>query len=901
VKATDLANNTSAIVVHTWTIVAEPDTTPPTVTITSGPDAETTATSATFTFTADEPATFYCSLGIAEATECTSPKMYEDLALGQHTFAVYAEDAAGNVSETVSYSWTVIAPPDTTAPVVNITAMPDDPTYDTSATFEFSADEDATFYCALDNAEFAECTSPVEYEDLALGSYTFAVYAEDAAGNASEPVSYTWTVVAPPDTTAPVVTLTLTRTLLETTSTSITFTFTADEEASFECALDVADFAECTSPVELDGLELGQHVFRVKATDLAGNTSALVVHTWTIVEEPDTTPPTVTITSGPDAETTATSATFEFSADEDATFYCSLGIAEATECTSPVVRRPGAGPAHLRSLRRGCGGQRERNGQLHLDRRRPARHHRPGRDHQVAPEDPTYDTSATFEFSADEDATFYCSLGIAEATECTSPKTYDELDLGEHTLAVYAVDAAGNQSKTVSYTWTVVAPPDTTAPTVTLEATPDNPTYATSATFAFSADEEATFYCSLGIAEATECTSPVEYEDLALGEHTFTVYAVDAAGNQSDTVSYTWTVVAPPDTTAPVVNITAMPDDPTYDTSATFEFSADEDATFYCALDNAEFAECTSPVEYEDLALGSYTFAVYAEDAAGNASEPVSYTWTVVAPPDTTAPVVTLTADPVELSTTSTSISFTFTADEEASFECALDAADFAECTSPVVLEDLELGQRVFRVKATDLANNTSAPVVHTWTIVEEPDETAPVVTLEAMPEDPTYETSATFEFSADEDAAFYCALDGAAAAECSSPVEYEDLALGSHTFSVSAVDLAGNESETVSYTWTIDELPDTTAPIVTITSAPNASTEATSATFEFSADEDATFYCSLGIAEATECSSPKTYDELASASTPSQSTPWTRRRTRANRLATPGPSSPRPTPLRRQ
>jgi hypothetical protein len=52
---------------------------------------------ARFSFSANEPASFTCSLDGAAYTSCDSPTHYSDLHPGWHTFAVRATDAAGNV------------------------------------------------------------------------------------------------------------------------------------------------------------------------------------------------------------------------------------------------------------------------------------------------------------------------------------------------------------------------------------------------------------------------------------------------------------------------------------------------------------------------------------------------------------------------------------------------------------------------------------------------------------------------------------------------------------------------------------------------------------------------------------------------------------------------------------
>jgi len=54
--------------------------------------------------------------------------------------------------------------------------------------------------------------------------------------------------------------------------------------------------------------------------------------------------------------------------------------------------------------------------------------------------------------------------------------------------------------------------------------------------------------------------------------------------------------------------------------------------------------------------------------------------------------------------------------------------------------------------------------------------------------------------------AGFECSLDGAAFSACASPVDYNGLAEGSHTFSVRAVDIAARPDPTpASFTWVID------------------------------------------------------------------------------------------------
>jgi hypothetical protein len=82
------------------------DTTPPSISLTAKPASTTSASDATFTFTIDDPRPTTCQLDGAPYSACTSPVVYTSLAVGAHTFAVQATDAAGNTG-TTTYGWTI--------------------------------------------------------------------------------------------------------------------------------------------------------------------------------------------------------------------------------------------------------------------------------------------------------------------------------------------------------------------------------------------------------------------------------------------------------------------------------------------------------------------------------------------------------------------------------------------------------------------------------------------------------------------------------------------------------------------------------------------------------------------------------------------------------------------------
>jgi hypothetical protein len=64
---------------------------------------------------------------------------------------------------------------------------------------------------------------------------------------------------------------------------SAKFTFSSDDaDATFECRVDSASFASCTSPLALKKLKRTKHTFEVRATDANGNTSAPETYKWKV-------------------------------------------------------------------------------------------------------------------------------------------------------------------------------------------------------------------------------------------------------------------------------------------------------------------------------------------------------------------------------------------------------------------------------------------------------------------------------------------------------------------------------------------------------------------------------------------------------------------------------------------
>ncbi len=205
---------------------------------------------------------------------------------------------------------------------------PTDPTRETTASFTFSSGTaGATFECAMGKPyAFAACTSPKVYTNLADRRHEFAVRARTAAGALdATPAEHAFTV----DTMGPPVTL-VGPAEGSTSGRAVTFTFTAEAGASFSCAIDSTTLLNCAGGMKSYTLLAGgAHVFRIRATDAAGNGGATITRSWTV----DAVGPIVSFDELPGDES-GKNGTITFDANETATFMCRLDTGSFGACSS---------------------------------------------------------------------------------------------------------------------------------------------------------------------------------------------------------------------------------------------------------------------------------------------------------------------------------------------------------------------------------------------------------------------------------------------------------------------------------------------------------------------------------------------------------------------------------------
>ena len=649
----------------------------------SGDSTPSFSFSGTDNLSAAADLTFECKLDGAAFAACSSPKDYAATADGSHTFQVRAIDQAGNVDGSpASYTWTI----DTVAPdAPTIDTNPADPTNATTANFTFTgAEAGGTFECRRDAGGYGACGSPQSYSSLAEGSHTFHVRQVDAAGNEGADATFSWFV----DLTAPDTSIDSQPSNPSGDSTpsfafSGTDSHSAANQLTFECKLDGAAFAACTSPKDYAATADGSHTFQVRAIDQAGNVDGSPAsYTWTI----DTVKP-ISAASSP-ATTNDTAPTFEvhYTASDERSgldkveLYASknggaysLANTDSAPDESPATgtfnfTHSGDGTYRFYTSATDNAGNVEAVPVDEEDDVTIVEDDKTLRDTEAptvtltAPPTPTNDDTPTVagtagilgaddSHAADDD---HVTVEILKASDDSVVQTHSNVAVngttgafqvdathladGDYKAKATQQDGAGNSgSATLAFTVDTDAPG---APTIT--SGPAHLTSSNSAVFEWTgAESGGTFECRLDSTDPDDfahCSSPEPYGALTEGDHRFEVRQVDAAGNRGPIASYDWYR----DATAPNTTIDTYPPDPDNDSTPTFTFSGTDThslpsaLTFECKVDSGSWSACSSPKTLDELTTdGSHTFQVRAIDQAGNVDgSPASYTWTL----DTLAP-----------------------------------------------------------------------------------------------------------------------------------------------------------------------------------------------------------------------------------------------------------------------
>jgi PKD repeat protein len=596
------------------------------------PSGVRSATSETIAFSAPGAERYTCRLDEGAFVDCTSPQTLTELSNRSHVFAVRGLDADGAEVAAGEVTWVV----DLDKPVVSFISGPegDTPTGDALVAFRASADT-AVLECSADGTTFTTCSSPHRVT-VAPGDGSLHVQAVDEAGNIGDAAVRSWFGIAPPPAGVPAIAGGPAEGS-RTASRSASFTFTASGAVRFECGLGETDpvFAGCPP---LTGLADGPYVLNVRGIDAGGTPGPVAQRRWVV----DGTAPRVVLTDRPDAVTGSLSFSFSFTVDDPtARLECLLDGRTLDGCQpgAAIAAQAARDGRHTLVVRAtdAAGNRGEDTATWLVDLDLPVA------TIVTAPADPTNALEPAFTLASSETpATFECRLLAAGRVEpfaaCGARRAYPGLAEGRYTFEARALDAARNPSAVASRTFTV----DRTGPRIDFSQAPPAATAAASLDLAWTGSEPLTEVTCLLDGAAAPCGpagATVPNARLALGSHTFTVRAQDAAGN-AGTQSTSWTTSFEPD-------FVADPASPVIDRPVTFTSLPGIDiAEWSWDLDgDGSFADAAGPTAQRTFAApGSYDVALRARHRDGE-TRTVVHRITVGRAPLTADPPVAVAAE----------------------------------------------------------------------------------------------------------------------------------------------------------------------------------------------------------------------------------------------------------------
>lgn len=431
-----------------------------------------------------------------------------------------------------------------------------------------------------------------------------------------------------------------------------------------------------------------------------------------------------------------------------------------------------------------------------------------------------------------------CTTTVTAAGTWACPAV--DLSDGEHTLSVTATDPLGNESVATTVTVTI----DTKAPAAPVVSAPSEGSAVASTTPTLSGTGEPGSTVTIkdgggeviGNATVDESgTWSATVEEVAAGDQTVTVTVTDPAGNVSPGTEVSFTV----DTTVPTTPVITDPisgyltDDPIVPITGTGEAGSvvtvfdgspaapdGSPATRAAATEGTALCQATVAAAGtwtctpDPLADGVYALTPRAADAAGNRATGLAVTATV----DTTAPeapVVTYPGDGSEINDTTPTLTGTgepggsITVTEGGTELCTATVAEDGtwSCTTPALGE----GEHEILVAITDAAGNGSDET--TTVIVDVTPPTAP--TIDPGIDGSTVDTTTPTITGGGEGGSTTTITDGGEKV-CETGVETggtwscttDQIDEGEHELTITATDNAGNGSEGVDISITVDVAP---------------------------------------------------------------------------------------------
>ncbi len=395
---------------------------------------------------------------------------------------------------------------------------------------------------------------------------------------------------------------------------------------------------------------------------------------------------------------------------------------------------------------------------------------------------------------------------IADLGAAARNYTDDRLAPGDYSYTVHALDAAANESEPGSVEATV---PDTTDPSAPGNLTATVNGDQVDLQWDASGDDVAvTGYRVLRgdteIASLDETATTYADTALAPDDYSYTVRAVDAAGNESE----------PSDSATATVPDTEPPDAPA-GLTATASGSAQVDLAWSAASDNvavtayeiyrdgAAIATIDPATSHSDTVVpGTYAYELRAVDAAGNASDPSNEATVTVYPPDDEPPTA-----PANLAATATAgqIDVTWEAATDnrgvTGYEVRRNGTLIDTLVAVTSYLDTNVAATVpytYEVRAVDGAGNVSDPSNTDEATV--PDTQKPTAPANLVASASASQVDLTWEAAGDDVAVtdYTIYRDGAAITTVGATTSYSDTSVSAsgYDYVVRAVDAAGNLSD---------------------------------------------------------------------------------------------------------
>ena len=510
-----LQNNAPAnTAIETVGQVMHPGTPPPAPVITDQPAAVTGSTIGAFSFTDAQAGVNYQCMVDGIGSQCSSPFTSGALADGSHTFTVKARDAAGNVSDGTSYTWTT----DTTSPpppvftgthpnklVTIVFENESHPSISGSTdapymnqliangelfTNYFAVDTNGSFpnYLAMTSGNTAATALSQNIFgaiDASGGALTWKEYMESMPSNCDGGTSGTV-----PGTTDTLYTADHDPALNFSPNVSCA-TNDVPLDSSFNPA-NLPDFSYIV-PNECNDMHTLPTGGQACPSYYGSNTGTNVVNmgdNWLkhvvpqLLAQPNVTVlitfdeggldqgehiTTLLVGAGVTPGSTDNTLYDHYSLEAGLYQYFGLGVAPGLGATATPLPIPGLGGD--------------------------------------VPTNPSGNAQPTFKFNdPDASASFQCSIDGSAFTGCTSPYQTPVLSDGSHTFAVRSIDSVGNASAPTSYTWTV----NTTPPAApTIDTKPSDPSNTAQPSLGFSdSDSNVSFQCNIDGGSYSGCTSP---------------------------------------------------------------------------------------------------------------------------------------------------------------------------------------------------------------------------------------------------------------------------------------------------------------------------------------------------------------------------------------------------------